>query len=323
MGINVKRINLRRIDPEKKVLEFDPMKHGKITGSRFLAVLGKDGFLSDFKAACMIARIFWDDTETKYTRAGEVIEPIIRAYVRENSAELLSEGFGTGGITVEEPVDKRDCYYDHFRSNKVFGGLVDGFIDIGGKRAAVLEIKTSGDRSQWTDDDGKVSKVPEGYLLQASLYAELAGLDRIVFAVGFLTESDYDHPESFVPDGNNVSVAIVEKKDIRDEMGYAEAWFRKYILNGTTPEWTEKDAELMEVISTDRLDLMPRQAQALFSRFDRMDKTDVDTTDVEDAIVDLMVSASIEGVKKVVYEQGGNVYTVSLEGVPKLTVDRK
>ena len=71
MGIVVKRENLRRINFERKVVEFDKdAKHGKITGSRFLSVLGKDPYSSDFKAACLIARVFYDDTRTKYTIAG-------------------------------------------------------------------------------------------------------------------------------------------------------------------------------------------------------------------------------------------------------------
>ena len=145
MGIVVKRENLKRIDLEKRVVEFDPeTKHGKITGSRFLAVLGRDKYMSDFKAACLIARVFYDDTKTVFTEAGEIVEPIMRGYARENRDTILAETLELDAgeeIKVEEPVDKRDCYFDHFRKNKVFGGLVDGFITVKGRRYAILEIK--------------------------------------------------------------------------------------------------------------------------------------------------------------------------------------
>ena len=221
MGIVVKRENLKRIDFEKKVVEFDKdARHGKITGSRFLAVLGKDPHSSDFKAACLIARVFYDDSKNKFTIAGEAIEPIIRSYVRENRDIILRKLLDIGAddaISVEEPVAAKDCWYDHFRKVEIFGGMVDGYIVVNGRRYAILEIKTTGSRDDWSDGNGGV-KIPEGYLLQASLYAQLSKLEKIFFAVGFLEEADYVNPQNFVPSENNTLFVAVDKKDITEEM---------------------------------------------------------------------------------------------------------
>ena len=36
--------------------------------------------------------------------------------------------------------------------------------------------------------------------------------------------------------------------NIRKKMEEAEEWFREYVVNGYTPEWTDKDAELMKYL---------------------------------------------------------------------------
>ena len=299
-------------------------RHGKITGSRFLAVLGKDPYTSEFKAACLIARVFYDDTKTKYTVAGEVIEPIMRSYVRENRDRILRDMLCASAgdtISVEEPVNAKDCWYDHFRKEKIFGGMVDGYIIINGRRAAVLEIKTSGNRSDWYDDAGNV-RIPEGYRLQASLYAQLSRLEKIVFAVGFLGDSDYDDPHDFVPGEGNTLFVAIGKKDITEEMETAESWYRRYIDAGVTPEWSESDEVIVDILTSDRIQEMPGDARTLFRKYSRYYDSDEDLSDLEYTIMDVMSSAASDGVDKVIYEQDGLRFTLYLEGVPRLDVTR-
>ena len=50
------------------------------------------------------------------------------------------------------------------------------------------------------------------------MYAELAGLDTIVFAVGFLEDEDYDEPEAWAPTDDNSKIVVMHKKDISEEM---------------------------------------------------------------------------------------------------------
>ena len=325
MGVNVKRENLKGIDYDNKVVRFDPeARHGKITGSRFLAVLGEDKYMSEFMAACLIARVCYDDTKNKYTQAGDVIEPIMRSYVRNNSDTILREALGLDGsesINVEEPVNKVDCYYDHFRKDKVFGGLVDGYIGLKGRRYAILEIKTSSKRSDWFNEDGS-NKIPEGYYLQASLYAVLSNLERIVFAVAFLEESDYDNPENYIPTADNTLVLAVDRKDITLEMEAARGWYDRYIRSGVTPEWSDRDEMWVDVLTSDRIDDMPGDAQMLFRKYVRHMDSDEDLTDLEYTLTDIMSSAAVDGVKKVIYQLGNVTFSLSLEGLPRLTVTR-
>jgi len=321
--ITVKRENLKKVVQDRRVVEFDPeAKHGKITGSRFLAVLGKDKYMSDFRAACLIARVFYDDTKTKYTEAGEFIEPIIRSYVRSKCGSGLDGLLDVSGeLSVEEPVDKKDCYYDHFRREKIFGGMVDGYVDVKGRRYAILEIKTSSDRSGWFGENGE-QRIPEGYYLQASLYAQLSNLDKILFAVGFLEEADYDDPGRFVPNEDNTLILCVGKKDITEEMKAAEEWYRKYIEAGVTPEWTDADNDLITEFISCRITDMPGEAQMLFRKYIKYMDSEEDLSDLEYSLMEIMERAAVEGVENVIYEQNGVRFLMSLRGVPKLIATR-
>ena len=255
----VQDYKVREIDEENRVIRFDPTRHGKITGSRFYAVLGQDQYTSEFAAACGIARIYSDYEETKYTKAGEAIEPIIRDYIDANGYGLLEDRLNLSSIDrvrVERPVSKDDCGYDHFKNDPVFGGMVDGYIKVNGRRRAILEIKTTSNRQKWVDSEGNVCRVPENYILQASLYAELSDLDEIVFAVGFLDEDDYDHPKDWKVREDNFYIVTMMKKDISEEMDYGRRWFQRYIVSGVTPQWTERDREIVDQFHIKKLDFV-------------------------------------------------------------------
>ncbi len=319
MTVTVKNYLVRKIDTDNHVICFNPEKHGKITGSRFLAVLGKDSHMSDFKAACLISRIYSEYEPTKYTEAGDAIEPIIRSYVRDNWQKLpkCKLQYGDGDrVTVEDPVEKRDCNYDHFRSEPVFGGLVDGYIRVNGSRRAVLEIKTSSRRDQWED-----GKIPEGYLLQASLYAELSGLDTVVFAVGFLEDGDYDNPKAWIPNDENFLIVAVHKKDISEEMSAAEEWFRKYILRGMTPKWGDNDAKVVGNFLSRDVAFVPADLMSKIDGFLRLPEEDRSVPEQE-----IMISLSeTMGPNDLCirYEQGGYLFTVTkINGGFSMTVDK-
>ena len=243
------RANVTSIDEDEKVVFFDIWgKKKKITGTKMGAILGCSRFSTPFKCALELARIYPGDPPNQYIKAGNIIEPVIRKYVRENSSALpfmlgLPE---STPMVVEEPVDKDLCGYDHFHDNAVFGGLVDGYIAADGKRTAVLEIKTSSHRDMWTDEEGNVCKVPPDYVLQAGLYAALSNLDDIIFAVGFLEPEDYDRPQFWKPTPENCYLVHMEAPDMSGPMEEAEAWYHKYIDAGETPEWTEQDEELVK-----------------------------------------------------------------------------
>lgn len=242
------RANIIEIDDENKVVAFDLYKKKKISGTKLGPILGLSELSTPFKVALELAGIYPGDKANKYIDAGNILEPVIRNYVRKNS-NVLADSLGLSkdiSIIVEEPVDKDRCGYDHFHDNRMFGGLVDGYIAYGGKRQAILEIKTSRDKEKWMDADRNITVVPPTYLMQAGLYAELSRLETIVFAVGFLDDADYEHPELWTPSEDNTAFITVKKPDMSGPMAEAEKWYHEYIDAGETPEWTDNDMELVK-----------------------------------------------------------------------------
>lgn len=243
------RKNILEISDEERTVYFETWKPKKISGSKIGAILGYSEFATPFKVACELAGIYPGDGPNKYIDAGNILEPVIRDYVGHSATRMLTEALGEDGkFAIELPVPKEMCGYDHFHDSKLFGGMVDGYVLKDGKRDSIFEVKTSSHRDSWTDSDGNITKVPMGYLLQASLYAELSGLDRIVFAVGFLEESDYQGPSRWKPTSDNTYLVVKEKPDMAPYLSEAESWYREYILSGYTPEWSDKDAELLKYL---------------------------------------------------------------------------
>ena len=240
------RASIVDIDDEERIVIFDVHRFKKITGTRMGPILGMSDFSSPFKIACEIAGLYPGDKINKYIEAGNILEPVLRNYLSDNVVKLLKEPLELGEgvrVGIEEPVEKELCGYDHFHDNKVFGGLVDGYVQIDGSRNSILEIKTSRDRSKWLDEDGNVTIVPMSYMLQASLYAQLSKLDRIVFLVGFLEDPDYDRPKAWVPTAENTAVIVKEKLEMEEYMKQCEEWYNEYIRGGFTPEWSDSAAD--------------------------------------------------------------------------------
>ncbi len=245
------RNNIIEIDDDSKIIYFETWTPKKITGTKIGAIFGESKFSTPFKVACELARIYPGDKPNKYIDAGNALEPVLRDYLGHSSTKMLSPLLslpeGTE-IKVEIPPEKETCQYDHFHDNKLFGGMVDGYILANGERNSILEIKTSGNKESWLDENGEVTVVPQSYMMQASLYAELSGLDRIVFLVGFLEEEDYRWPARWKPSPENTYIIIKDKLEMTKYMEEAEEWYKEFIVNGYTPEWTEEDADLLKWI---------------------------------------------------------------------------
>lgn len=232
------------IDEDERTVVFDTYRLKKITGTRVAPILGLSEYSSPFKVACEMAGLYPGDKPNKYIEAGNILEPVIRAYVSRGCEALLRdalpvpEGSRAG---IEEPVEKELCGYDHFHNDRVFGGLVDGYVVTDGRRSAILEIKTASDRSKWEDGEGGYTNVPMSYMLQASLYARLSNLDRIVFAVGFPEEADYDRPKQWAPTPENTYIVVKDSLDMTDYMDRCVRWYDEYMKGGYTPEWSDSE----------------------------------------------------------------------------------
>lgn len=237
-----------------------PKKFKKITGTHFPTILGANPFSTPFEAWCRCTRTWEPVFEgNKYTNAGQVIEPKVFDFLRD------SMGFGDRLITPEDVYGKdhfKKTWGDFYPNTPVLGGMWDCLIkDDNGKIEYVVEIKTVqvDGRSGSLDQRWKDGEAPHYQGLQASLYAYLLGVDKVIMVAVALKESagDYLNPEQVVPSFANGNVYIDEFKvserypnfDMYIEQ--AKNWWNNHVLTGISPAFDEKkDAEILKALRT-------------------------------------------------------------------------
>lgn len=233
--------NQIKIDP--------PTKPKKITGTRLASILELDRWNTPFKTWCAITRVYEEPfVENKYTNAGKIIEPKIIDYL--NKVYFFGSLKSPKDIYGENYFEK--TYGDFFPNNKVFGGMWDALYYEDGKVSAVIEIKTTKRVEDWTKG------APEHYAIQAALYAYLLGVDDVLMVATFLDESDYEHPENFVPSAENT---IIDEFKLSERFPYfqrhidrALEWWKTHVEEGISPVFDEtKDKEILEVLRKNTL----------------------------------------------------------------------
>ena len=235
-------------------------KPKKITGTHFPTIIGVNPFSSPFEVWCRCTRTYEIPFEgNKYTNAGQIIEPKVFDFLRK------SMGFGNRVITPEDvygPDHFKKTWGDFYPGTPIFGGMWDALIyDDNGKPEYVVEIKTVqvDGRSGSLEQRWKDGEAPHYQALQASLYAYLLGIDKVLMVAVALEDKkgDYEHPEQVIPSYANGNVYTDEFRvserypnfDMYIEQ--ATAWWNNYVLTGVSPEFDEKkDAEILKALRT-------------------------------------------------------------------------
>ena len=251
-----------------------PKKPKKITGTHFPTIVGVNPFSTDFEVWCRCTRTYEIPFEgNKYTNAGQVIEPKVFDFLR------TSMGFGDRVITPEDTYGKdhfKKTWGDFYPDISIFGGMWDALIkDENGNIEYVVEIKTVqvDGRSGSLEDRWKDGEAPHYQALQASLYAHLLGVDKVLMVAVALEDKkgDYEHPEQVTPSYANGNVYIdefrVSERYPHFEMYIEKAvdWWESFVLTGTSPEFDEKkDVEILKALRTNNVDVT--DLSYLFSR---------------------------------------------------------
>ena len=246
-------------------IEIEPIKKNKkITGTHFPTVLGVNPFSSPFEVWCRCTRTFEIPFEgNKYTNAGQVIEPKVFDFLRN------SMGFGKRLLTPEDVYGKNHfekTWGDFYKMTPIFGGMWDALIvDDNGKVEYVVEIKTVqvDGRSGSLEERWKDGEAPHYQALQASLYAHLLGVNKVLMVAVALYDSkgDYEHPEQVEPSYAKGNIYIdefnVSERYPNFDMYIEQAtdWWNKYVVTGVSPEFDEKkDAEILKSLRTNSID---------------------------------------------------------------------
>ena len=293
-------------------IQIEPIKKNKkITGTHFPTVLGFDPWKTPFEAWCRCTRTYEIPFEgNKYTNAGEIIEPKVFDFLR------TSMGFGKKLVTPEDVYGKdhfKKTWGDFFPDKNIFGGMWDCLVvNDEGKPEFVVEIKTVqvDGRSGSLEDRWKDGEAPHYQALQASLYAYLLGVDKVLMVAVALEDKkgDYEHPEQVVPSYANGNVYIDMFKvserypnfDLYIEQ--ATAWWKTYVLNGISPEFDEKkDAEILKALRTNSLN--PETDMATLVTEAEQLKAEIDEVNLTVAEKEKRLKAINEQIKKYALEQ--------------------
>lgn len=307
-----------------------PKKTKKVTGTRFATILGLNPWSTEFEMWCAITKTYEKPFEdTIYTIAGKTIEPKQASYMEKSY-----------GMDIIRPSDVWGENYfsktfgDFFPESKHFGGMWDYLLksEDGGHIEAVLEMKTTKRAEDWKND------IPEYYALQAALYAWLYGVDDVIMVASFLGESDYTHPEHYVPNAGNTiarSFKVSERyPDFVEKVKTVEKWWEDHINTGISPAYDEKkDADILKALRTKSVDTSHSdiadiivEAEKLETELDevnRLYKEKSDRLDVlKKAIKEYAQSQFKDGDKSV--ELHGTTYQYTLsrsESKPKIVYD--
>ena len=261
------KIRDNKIVLSKSYLERMKPRFKKITGSRIASVLGLSDYVSPAKMWAIMVGLYEDVVDPFFVKPGIVIEPLIKEHVEKtlNISYLSYEPSKIG--------------WDVFKENSIFGGIPDGEPNDAAKNSFVymnnqrmLEIKTtSRDKFKFSKEgnsfkvkidtkglpeiktfelgylkwfgDDNVLTVPLEYKFQLGLYLYLRNWTKGVFAVGFLHQEDYVHPEKFnLSDRKfeliNFDIDLNEFKKVIDE---ATEWYQNFIVKGVSPKLSSTD----------------------------------------------------------------------------------
>ena len=287
-----------------------PRKPKKITGTHFPTIVGVNPFSTDFEVWCRCTRTYEIPFEgNKYTNAGQVIEPKVFDFLRK------SMGFGDRVITPEDVYGKdhfKKTWGDFYPNTPIFGGMWDALVrDDNGKVEYVVEIKTVqvDGRSGSLEDRWKDGEAPHYQALQASLYAHLLGVDKVLMVAVALEDKkgDYEHPEQVVPSYANGNVYIDEFKVSERYPNFdmyiekATAWWNTHVTTGTSPEFDEKkDAEILKALRTNNVDV--QDLSHLFSTAETL-KREIEEVTATIATKEKELKAILEEIKKVALVQ--------------------
>ena len=239
-------------DRKRIILEKPPTQRLRISGHRLSTVLGLNPYSTPFQAWAEITKaVKVPFVENKYIIAGRYAEPLVIEYVKQIFPNIMSmeEYYGN---SIDE------YRYNNFKNDSnIFGGVFD-FVSVksDGKTIAMIgEVKSTGKPQLFENNN----IIPE-YLLQGALYAKLKGLDKVLFAVCFLTEEDYMHPENIKITENNTKLIVKKLNEcffeidgeylsIDECLERAEEWWHTYIDTGMSPEFDEKlDKEYLDIL---------------------------------------------------------------------------
>lgn len=204
----------------------------KASGTAIAGILGVSPWVTPFQIACRLLGLGHEDISNKpAVKVGIALEDEIIRYANK---EYSSYGeFMMADEVYQKRYGDHDSWMSDFDS-EIFAGHVDGIVFTDDGADYILEVKTSRNLEAWTDG------VPEYYYWQVALYNEyISQKDKAYVLLGMVDSATYKDPNSWV--ANNRTVAMfempIDREQVRKRLSEVEEWYRKFILNGVTPDY--------------------------------------------------------------------------------------
>lgn len=240
--------DIRLVD--KHVETAPPKRPKRITGTRFAAILGLNKWNTPFKTWCEITKVYEEPfVDTKFTRAGKIIEP--------KQAEYMRTAYAFDNLITPTDVWGEDYFTktfgNFFPEKTIFGGMWDYLLtDANGNVEAVLEMKTTQRAEDWANGE-----IPPYYQLQAALYAYLLHVDRVIMVCTVLDPKDYEDPDNVILSHDNTFVRPFNVSEaypngqFKKYLDAATRWWNQHVLTGISPDYDETaDAETLKALCT-------------------------------------------------------------------------
>jgi len=230
--------------PDGSILVKERTGLERISGTTLAECLGLSEWGTPFTAACKVLDLYKIPMNDKM-RLGRYLEPKIIDFMRDKGYAIDSAK-DLFGEDIEDVGGDYSSWKSHF-DHPIFGGHIDGLTADG---KAIVEIKTTARIEWWTDAAGNAA-IPLNYYLQASLYARMMEVDKIIFIVAAVEPGA--KPQNVKLDECVYFFEVDPHPQIDEYMDAAAAFYNEFIQNGITPPPTpgnSKDEDCMREVRT-------------------------------------------------------------------------
>lgn len=201
------------------------MSAKKITGSRFHISYDVGRFHTLFSVWCKYWNLDLPVFNQKYVQAGDEIEDKLVAWLQNNLWYL--NHFENDPVVKLVAIKAKDCQYDYFPNQQIFGGIPDAIATLASGKQIILEFKSANRKyySKWLNEG-----VPIAYIEQAMLYAYLNQSFAFVIINHWLEDDDYEKIANLEIDPANLFSAWfdLDQQQIKTLMFQVQEQYQKY-----------------------------------------------------------------------------------------------
>jgi ATP-dependent Clp protease ATP-binding subunit ClpA len=172
------------------IFDFSNAKRKKITSRMTPILLNKNNFNGvGYGVLDRMGMLEKEEIDPFFTVRGAVGENLIEKYLKQEYKKY--------GVEIETVTfNAKDVNYDNFKSNEIYGGLIDIGIKSPDEFRATVEVKSKNEKS-YDHIVGK-GEMPEEEVIQGEHLAYLSHTDKLIMAYIFFTDKQESLIKSYM-----------------------------------------------------------------------------------------------------------------------------